>query len=160
MTRLTFYKQRRRDGGVRSGIELDDETTLLWNFRDPEPGTEDDPLGSALDWYIDLRCQGESLPLHPEAARAWFLENAPAFREAALALAQEMSAGWNDFYPVRWGRFSRLPEGVTAELVCSAVRRVAERGLGRVIEEYAESLEQELRSLQAREFEPIGGPMG
>ena len=52
MPNLTFYRQKRVDGGVRTGVELDGETVAsLFEEGDPER----DP---ALLWFVDLRCEG------------------------------------------------------------------------------------------------------
>ena len=53
MHELTFFRQARYDGGVRMGIELDGEVTLLIDFREGPPEEQDNPLGSALLWYVE-----------------------------------------------------------------------------------------------------------
>ena len=56
MHKLTFYHQKRRDGGLRTGVDFDDER-VLERF---EPG--DLARDSALEWFVDIRCRGETLP--------------------------------------------------------------------------------------------------
>src|SRR5438874_10628438 len=100
MHTLSFYRQARQDGGVRTAIEVDSETT----FHQFEPGSEEsDP---ALLWYVDLRCEGEDLPSEPEDARKWLLANADLIKHGFRLLADKVAAGvdWS-VYPVEWGDF-------------------------------------------------------
>ena len=70
MPNLTFYRQARIDGGIRTGIELD-EDAVFEHFE--EGGPELDPT---LLWYVDLRCQGPGLPDEPRKAREWLIDHA------------------------------------------------------------------------------------
>ena len=65
MPELTFFRQKRHDEGIRMGIELDGKSTLLVDFQPGLPELEYDPMGSALLWYVDIRCRGKDLPRDP-----------------------------------------------------------------------------------------------
>jgi len=64
MPTITFYRQARRDGGIRTGIEIDQNTVLM---RFDRGRKESDP---ALLWCVDVRCSGARLPREPETAPA------------------------------------------------------------------------------------------
>ena len=63
MTKLTFYRQGRKDGGIRTGVEVNDES-VLGRFEEGDKETD-----SALDWYVDIRCSVSKLGNDPEDAR-------------------------------------------------------------------------------------------
>ena len=51
---ITFFHNARHDGGIRMGIELDGETTLIDDFLPGPPEFENDPLRLG-------RCSGTSI---------------------------------------------------------------------------------------------------
>ena len=63
MPELDFYRQQRRDGAIRTGIEIDGETVL---GRFEQVAEDANPV---LAWWVDVRCKGRRLPDEPEAAR-------------------------------------------------------------------------------------------
>ena len=132
MTKLTFFHQKRRDAAVRTGIEVNDEMVLS-RFT---AGTEES--NSALLWYIDVRCaSADSIPVEAPAARAFFYENEEAIKAGLRAMADELRAGMDaDLWPLR-RPVSGLPEGVTAEVVCSATKRITDGDLSRVLTDLA-----------------------
>jgi hypothetical protein len=75
MAQLLFYRQKRVDGGVRTGLDLDREE-IAEHFEEGE--LERDP---ALLWYVDLRCDGPGVPADGEAALQWLIDYAPVIRE-------------------------------------------------------------------------------
>jgi hypothetical protein len=114
---LSFYRQQRRDGGVRTGIEIDDHTEL---GRFENEAEDSDPV---LAWWVDLRCEGRKLPMDPESARRWFLEHAAVIHRGFQTLANEMEAGldfntWPHVWPVPGS-----PRGVRMAIACNASRR-------------------------------------
>src|SRR5437867_2729663 len=96
MPRLNYYRQRRRDGGTRSGVAVDD-AVLLHSF---EPGAEaSDP---ALLWYVDIRCEGPRLPARPDPVRQWLLAQRVILAGGLRALAEELRAGVDvDVWPLQ-----------------------------------------------------------
>src|SRR5215204_559527 len=118
MPEITFYRQRRRDGGTRTGIDIDGNSALD-RF---EAGTDDpDP---ALVWYVDVRCVGPSLPRTSHRARMWLLQHEVALTGVVLALAHELEAGSDpsDLPLRKTSRIGKPPVAVT--VACSAVRRL------------------------------------
>ena len=147
MQELTFYRQARHDGGIRTGIELDGVTTLLSVFQEGRPEQRDDPLGSSLVWYVDLRCRGEDLPTEPEAARSWFLDRRESIVEGLSRLADLLAAGKDDSFPLRWSDFPAVPPGVQMEVVCSTIRRLTGHDLAEILREISTHIEEYLRQV-------------
>ena len=150
MAELTFYRQERHDGGVRTGLELDGNT-LLGNYQEGPPELQDDPMGSALEWYVDVRCQGDLLPTEAEAARNWLLDQKATIEAGLIRFAEAISTGIDDSFPLRWQEFPVTPEGVQLEVVCSAVRRVTAQRFGEILNEFATRFPEDLRQLSRPE---------
>ena len=126
MRSLNFYHQKRRDGGVRTGVEVNGERVLeqLKGGRMPPD--------SALEWFVDLRCAGRNLPANAEGARRWLLEHGAAVQSQLAKLAGEISLGIDQGWPV-CNRINLKTPGTTAEVVCSAVRRLSGRQIAKVL---------------------------
>ena len=62
MPKLVFYRQKRYDGAIRTGLELDDDP-IAEHYE--EGSGERDP---ALLWFVDLRCKGPGIPGDPDDA--------------------------------------------------------------------------------------------
>jgi hypothetical protein len=150
MHELTFFRQARYDGGVRMGIELDGEVALLIDFHEGPPEEQDNPLGSALLWYVDIRCRGEALPTEPESVRQWFLTHSSVFRAGLTEFAEQIMAGTDDDFPLRWTSFPGHPADVEIELVCSSIRRIRGREFADVILDLADRFEDYLRTLSGQ----------
>jgi hypothetical protein len=154
MTELTFFRQARHDGGIRMGIELDRRITLLEDSQPGPPESEQDPLGSALLWYVDIRCRGSDLPREAEAARNWFLTNLSRLQEGLEEFAEELRAGIDDDAPVS---LSKSPEDLDVngsqdlviEYVCSSVRRVKSHELADTVLDVSHHLMEYLNRLSA-----------
>lgn len=131
MARITLYRQARRDGGLRTGIVVDDQT---YYSRLDGLGEDFDPR---LDWFIDLACEGESLPSEPEAARRWLVDHAPPIRSGLLELAKQLRPGLDlDLRPYRH-EVPGAPEGVRISIACAANRRLPAH---RISEDWAETI--------------------
>jgi hypothetical protein len=126
MRELSFYRQKRYDGGVRTGIELDGET-ILGIFDEGPPDEQDNPMGSALLWYVDVRCHGETLPDGAEGARGWLIQHADTILSGLNSQSKNLVAGLDDGGPIVWRDFPVTPPGVTIEVVCSWIHGI--RGL-------------------------------
>jgi hypothetical protein len=136
MHTLTFYRQARRDGGVRTGIDIDDDTVLV-RF---DPGREDsDP---ALLWYVDVRCRGTRLPRDADGARDWLLRQAKTIKGLLESLAGDVPVGADpDQWPLtKQARVS--PAGVTITVACSAMRRVEAQRIAEVLRDTAKHWEE------------------
>lgn len=120
MAGLTFFRQERVDGGIRTGIMLGG-TTVLERFEGK--GDEYDP---SLAWSIDLRCNGLSLPTTANDARNWFLAHEAEIREGFMRYADQLGAGSDPtgIFLLEWSDFPNPPPGVAMKIVCGALRRV------------------------------------
>lgn len=117
MTTITFYRQSRRDGGVRTGIEIDGDTVLS---RFDEGSSDVDP---AIVWYVDVKCRGNALPHDPAGARRFLIQHEGAIRAALVGLADNIPAGIDPTaWPVR--RATKSKSEVKIEVSGSAVRRL------------------------------------
>lgn len=145
MASLSFYRQQRVDGGVRTGIELD-EATLLGRYELGEG--EEDPI---LLWVIDLRCEGEELPVTDSAgARAWFLKNRLIFVSALEQLADTLKPGIDPDDSVLYPVASPWP-GLRILIAVSCSRRLAGYAMAEHLREFGQHWEEILTGLQ----EPI-----
>ena len=154
MPELTFFYNARHDGGIRTGIELDGKSTLLVGFQAGPPEMEDDPMGSALLWYVDIRCRGRTLPRDPEGAREWFLRNLGHFQQGLEELAEEIKAGTDDDAPLRLmkpppGSADAQGEDLSIEYACSSIRRVKGRELADVVLDVSKHLRDHLIQVDA-----------
>ncbi len=144
MKKLTFYHQKRRDGGVRTGVEVDDER-ILERF---EPGsTEED---STLSWWIDVRCSQKTWPPEPEEVRAWLLENAPRIENGLKDLAAKLGAGIDINWPEKYVVPS--PAGIKIEIFYSAIRRVGGREIQAELSKLARNWQTIIAQLPSREL--------
>jgi hypothetical protein len=145
MPKIDFYCQKRIDGGLRTGMNVDGEAALHLF----EPGRRDsDP---ALLWFVDLRCQGRSLPTEIEAARRWLLDRADVIRTGLLNLAEEFRAGMDpDVWPLQW-RITGTTKGLRMTIVFSAARRVDARRMAEVLRNVAEHWEERIERLLTEE---------
>ncbi|HVS69814.1 MAG TPA: hypothetical protein VHQ47_01005 [Phycisphaerae bacterium] len=142
MPKLVLYQQKRVDGGVRTGIELDD-ATIASRFDEgrgpPEP---------ALLWYVDIRCEGRRIPSDPSHAIAWLLKNADAFTTALDDGARKFNTGIDgNAWPLRLP-VQGLPSGTHGEIACSSMRRVSGRELTRVLHTLSNSWDELIRSVE------------
>lgn len=132
MSNLTFFRQTRNDGGIRTGVEVDD-TLLLHCFE--EGNDEDDP---SIAWFIDLRFEGPEFSHEAEGARAFLLDRQNMICSALAKLAEELNATGVD--AGAWPLQRPLPaagDGVSLTLVCSALRRLDGRHIGGRLTELA-----------------------
>jgi hypothetical protein len=117
---LTFYRQERLDGGVRTGVMLDG-TTVLHRFDEPEE--EFDPT---LAWSIDVRCRGDSIPKTIEPARAWLLDHEELIVSGLSGFADHLQAGSDPTgaFPLEWSDFPLAPKDV-AMTIAERLRELA-----------------------------------
>lgn len=116
MKKLTFYHQKRCDGGIRTGVELDDEP-MLERF---EPGSP--PEDSRLLWWIDVSCSQRTWPSEPEGVRTWLLGKAQDIEKGLKDLAAELRAGIDVDWPAKHVVPGRA--AMKFEILCSAMRRI------------------------------------
>lgn len=141
MEKLAFYRQARADGGVRTGVDLND-TPLLHDFQ---KGTDDrDPT---ILWYVDVEFEGDALPRDAEEARQWLLRRSRSIANSLLAAADEISAGIDvGSWPVKQSMVY-LPRGVLGTVGFSAIRRVDCRQIAERLRELANQWRSIIRAL-------------
>lgn len=84
MAKLIFYRQKRYDNGIRTGLELDGDP-IAERF---EEGDKDrDP---ALIWYVDLCCEGPGVPDDPDLAERWLVDHSPLIRDGFCRFAEHL----------------------------------------------------------------------
>lgn len=135
MHSLTFYRQARRDGGVRTGIDIDEDTVLV-RF---DPGKDEpDP---ALLWYVDVRCRGARLPRDADGAREWLQRQSKTIKRLLEGLADEVPAGAD---PDQWPllKEARVGPGVTITVACAAMRRADAQRISGVLRDTAKHWEE------------------
>ncbi|MEX0701907.1 MAG: hypothetical protein WD069_07410 [Planctomycetales bacterium] len=126
-----FYQQKRKDGGIRTGLDIALRT--VWeNFHTAADEEDADPV---LLWYVDVRGEGDSIPGAREELREWLLEHADSISTALLSLSDEFQAGLDvGTWPASWEVPDR-PEGVKLEIVISAARRIDGLEISHVLRE-------------------------
>ncbi len=144
MAKLVFYRQKRYDEGIRTGIELDDDRVANWF----EPGTNG--TDSALLWYVDLRCEGAGVPDDPELVLDWLQEHSSIIRDGFRRYAEQLRSGFDpDIYSLKWSEFKDVPPDVTMKIVCSAIRRVDALEMGSHLSEIATNWDSIIGSLRS-----------
>jgi len=143
MPNITLYRQRRFDGGLRTGIEVDGD--LAYGLF--EEGEDDrDPR---LRWFVDLRCEGPKLPTSPRGARKWLLDQKELIGQGFSKYAEEIRAGIDaDAFPFAWENFSNPPQDVTMKIVVTAIRRVDAIEMAKIVSEVGSRWEEIIRSLK------------
>ena len=136
MSRFTLYRQLRNDGGLRTGLEMED--CPIWETTQPGP-VEDDP---ALRWYVDLRGEGDGVPTDRESVREWLAAHVTIFAATLVQLAERFETGI-DFggWPVAF-EVPGLPDDAAVSVVIHAARRVDALEIAAVLSELARSLPQ------------------
>jgi hypothetical protein len=131
---LTFYRQQRVDGGIRTGIMLGMET-VFEKFEGDE-----DQYDPSLAWSVDLRCNGPSLPDNPTGARAWLIAHHEEIRDGFRLFADQLGVGSDPtgVLLLEWSDFPNPPPGVSMKIVCGALRRVDARYLSNRLAEVGE----------------------
>ena len=142
MTQVTFFFQKRKDQAVRTGVEVNDEL-VLGRFT---PGNEEND--SALVWYIDVRCVTmDVIPADASSARAFLVGISEPVKAAFSSFAEELNVGLDaDNWPVR-RPIRKLPDGIKAEVVCSAMKRVTDGELSEALREMAKQWVENLNEL-------------
>jgi hypothetical protein len=118
---ITFYRQERLDGAIRTGLDCDG-STVLESF---EPGSPD--WDSALLWFVDVRFVGDALPSgSAESVRVWLSNLDAAIACELHRVADEISVGIDKEWPVKRTLALGL-EGIEAEVAGSCTNRMTGR---------------------------------
>ena len=145
MATITFFRQARQDGGIRTGIDIDQNTGLS-RFE-----TGDENADPVLLWYVDVRIEGKKLPRTPESARKWLIEKGRSIRNALLCTAEELTAGIDvSDWPIQ--RHAPIGTGFRAKVVCCATRRIEAQQIADVLRDVAEHWKQRVEDLSPNEL--------
>jgi hypothetical protein len=128
MASVTFFRQQRVDGGIRTGIDFEG-ITLLESFT--PGGDEDDPV---LLWYVDVQLEGVIPVRSPEHLRRWLSELTGTLQPFLDRVADEMDAGADGEWPVRRS-FDLNAGDLRLTVSATGVRRLAARQLGERVRE-------------------------
>lgn len=141
MATIWYYKNVRFDGGVRTGLDVDDVRA----FHQFTPGAE--PEDPGLEWFVEVMCEGDALPSDPDAAREWFIGHLPPVRAGLEQVADRLSVGIDEL-SMPYVASAPLPDsGVRCRIRCSAIRRLSGLGIASRLRAVAANLESEVRSL-------------
>lgn len=144
--KLTFYRQARADGGIRTGIELD-EDTIFERFE--KGGREADPT---LLWYVELRCKGRGLPAEPQEARRWLLDHEKLIVEGFSRCAAEFEAGRDiELYPLIWSKFHDTPKNTEMAIACATKNRPWALSIPRILGDIGSHWRERIEQLQPAE---------
>lgn len=137
MHELTFFRQKRFDNGVRTGVEWDG-MTLLGRFDESrDEADRENPLGSALLWFVDIISTLQAESMTPVEARRWHQERHVPIRDGLLSLSDLLKAGVDDDWPLRWQVPPDSTGGVDIRIQCSFIKRVTPREIRDVLREIA-----------------------
>lgn len=148
MAKLLFYRQARRDGGVRTGVEHE-MGLVAEDFQ--EGSGEFDPR---LIWSIDLPCDGAGVPDDPAMALPWLDSMSDLISAGLIACAHQLRGGLDpDFYTYEYiltpaiGR--PLPDDVFVSVRSKVNGREAGQSIGQVLEELGRSWDEILSEVAA-----------
>src|SRR5216683_2642808 len=146
MAKIIFYRQKRRDDGIHTGIEIDGYTAM-----EQEEGIDWDNADPILVWYVELRCEGKKLPGKAEEARKWLLEQGRFIRESLVSLASELQVGMDyNNWPLLW-TVPNAPRGVRMSVACHAMHRADALAIAEVISDVALHWQERIEKLSVPE---------
>lgn len=132
MAKLLFYRQKRVDRRIRTGLEWNDQT-LAERFDDG-PG-ERDPV---LLWYVDVKCEGPGIPEDPDLAEQWFVDHSEILRNSLGSYAEQLGPGIDmGMHSLTWNLAPETSENVQVTIACSAADRITARELPSIMKDLA-----------------------
>jgi hypothetical protein len=138
MPKIAFYRQKRADGGLHTGL-MHDLDVVLERFDESE-----EPSDPALVWFVDVRAEGAKLPREGEQIRRWFLDQSAVVQQGLRALADELQAGMAvDTWPLT-RKLAGAPRGVRLQVVCSIARRLDALDVSRLLRDVADHWQEYL----------------
>jgi hypothetical protein len=147
MTEITFYRQQRRDGSIRSGLHA----TGPFDLENFELGPEllaDDPYANVLDWFIDLQLESPADLNHAEAARDELLACKSSIRSGLNLMIQELGVGVDRGMSLTWQNFPGLPDGYSCRLNLSISSRIRGNSYIELLQDFMEHWPDYCRSLR------------
>jgi hypothetical protein len=143
MSKLLIYRQKRLDGGVRTGVELNGEILA-----------EELVAGSAernptLLWFVDVRGDGAGIPDDPDVLWEWLGRSSSIIKNGLESYAAGLAEGIDsDIHVVTKSDLASLPDDVYIAVACSALRRSDGRAMGRIVREFADEWDHILAHLE------------
>ena len=142
MPTITFYRQFRRDSGIRTGVEVDGESILM-QF-DPGEVEKDEP-DPRLVWYVDVSFRGGGLPREAGEVRRWLLRHEGGITRTVRALAKSVPQGID---PSDWPLRKEARIGsVKIAVTCSVVRRLEAQRISEILLDVADQWSARLTAL-------------
>jgi len=143
MAKVTFFRQCRVDGGIRTGVEIGGETA----YHRFEEGTDD--TNPALTWYVDVLCEGRSVPSVPEKVHTWLSQQADLLKDATERIADNLKTGIDgDLWPLKVP-VENAPPGSRITIACSASGLVSGREIARAIRDVGSRWRAHLKQLSS-----------
>ena len=148
MKTLNFYHQKRKDGGIRTGVDFNGER-VLEQFMSGRI-----PPDSALEWFVDVRCQGRRLPDDPDEIRHGLLEHGGEIQSHLEKMAARLRTGIDPEWPFTSEEVS-TGDDVEIKIVCSAILRRTGRDISRVLLELKQAWPRLIGALPALQAEQV-----
>lgn len=144
---ITFYQQKRFDGGVRTGVDIDGVSA----FHRFEAGGDD--VDNALLWYLDVRCKGDELPLDSHGAIDWLRSNTATIQRLLESAVRDLEVGMDrELRPFR--RTEEVgPPLATIGVYISCVQRMEAGEIAGEVQRIRDQWESILNSLEPM---PVG----
>lgn len=139
MASISFYRQARADGGIRTGITVND-LEVMGSFAGNQADT--DP---SLLWFVDVTCVGR-LPMNRDAARNWLLENGAVISAKLDRLGTKLETGIDVAWPITK---TELEKGIKIKVTCSAIRRLDRYRIGKIVRRVARNFRSYVRNLDS-----------
>jgi len=130
---VTFFRQKRFDGGIRTGISADG--TLLLHRFDPGDLENENP---ALEWYVDITLSAEDIPENLDNLKSWLVQQQKSVSSVLREIGREFRAG-TDFPELPFRYEKKLPDGLRISVSFSAVLRVDCLQMAQILENLADS---------------------
>ena len=147
MTEITFYRQQRRDGSIRSGLHATGPFDLE-NFELGPEDLADDPYANVLDWFIDLQLESPTDLINAEAARDELLACKGAIRSGLNQMIDELGVGVDSSMALIWQNFPELPPGYSCRLNLSISRRFRGKTYIDLLQDFMEQWPEYCQSLR------------
>ena len=147
MTEITFYRQQRRDGSIRSGLHATGPFDLE-NFELGPEDLADDPYANVLDWFIDLQLESPTDLINAEAARYELLACKGAIRSGLNQMIDELGVGVDSSMALIWQNFPELPPGYSCRLNLSISRRFRGKTYIDLLQDFMEHWPEYCQSLR------------
>ena len=139
MASISFYRQARADGGIRTGLTVND-LEVMGSFGGNHADT--DP---SLLWFVDVTCVGR-LPVKTDAARNWLLENGEVISAKLERLGMKLETGIDVAWPITQ---TELENGIKITVTCSAIRRLDRYRIVKIVRKVARNFRSYVRNLDS-----------